>query len=267
MMCIKYDKGNKQIDYQYIARDIKSGRLVVGYIVVERLWYQEPHYFIYYNDYKPGGFCGGCIDLGIKKVEVDPSTITQYNQLTSIKYNQENYHDDTKIEQIQFPYKNSIIIYPNSDWQVFADGTNGLIYRKEDILEVENKLGKFGHCKYRKQKLNTEKKNFETFTSSIIARQREERRKDLYNAVLEFWNNHKSLYSEIYIMRDQYDFETIEQTENGKFTSSMLSDEYDDIKDLLMDFVTYIDPNEVGGFNYGGKRKSRLVNDGTNLPF
>lgn len=85
---VLFDKDNKQLDYQYIAKD-KNGESHVGWIVIEQPWYcpkESWTYWLYSNKYGPGGFCSGAVDLGFERVAIEPSTIQPFNQINEIKY-------------------------------------------------------------------------------------------------------------------------------------------------------------------------------------
>lgn len=89
---ITFDKENKQDNYRFIARDM-SGKLVIGWIVVEKPWYSPESawtYWMYFNEYGGCGICGGASDLGLKRTQVNPETIKPYNQIEKIKYDLEN---------------------------------------------------------------------------------------------------------------------------------------------------------------------------------
>lgn len=83
-----FDKNNNQIEYMHMARSIETKKLVTGYIVIEKPWYEpESHwkYYILSNSYGEGGFSGGATNLGFKKTLVDKDTIEIYNQVAIIK--------------------------------------------------------------------------------------------------------------------------------------------------------------------------------------
>lgn len=88
---IIFDKNNKQQNYQSIARNM-DGKLVIGWIVVEQPWYSPETnwtYWMYSNEYSPGGLCGGATDLGLTRCIVDKNTIKPFTQIEQIKYNLE----------------------------------------------------------------------------------------------------------------------------------------------------------------------------------
>ena len=83
------DKTNSAKDYKYIATEIDTDKEVIGNVVVERPWYTSQDkwtYWMYTNAYGNGGFCGGAIDLGLRRVAVYPETIRPYTQIETIKY-------------------------------------------------------------------------------------------------------------------------------------------------------------------------------------
>ena len=84
-----FDKKNRQKNYQWIARDLVNNKLIIGYIVVEQPWYSSRSnwtFWMYSNDYAAGGFCGGAIDIGLKRCIVKEETIKPFTQTEEIKY-------------------------------------------------------------------------------------------------------------------------------------------------------------------------------------
>lgn len=195
---IVYDKENKQIDYQYMAREKTSGKLVIGNLVVEKPWYQSKHYFIYFNKYKSGDFCGGVVDLGLDRVEIDPNTIVPFTQLAKIKWNQEN-GIETKVDQIKNSWNGYKIIGVSDKFERTRCGME--IYDMVKITAVEKVLGKFGDNRFSDSYEHkfSQKENFKAFGCRLIDEQKKRRRKELIQALLEFWNEYGRKYCSIVI--------------------------------------------------------------------
>lgn len=89
---LKYDKNNSQEDYTYMAKSCETGEYIVGCIAIDKPWYSNPKDWTYYiirNEYGfSGGFCGGSLNLGLKKYAVIKSTIEPFTQTANIKLNQ-----------------------------------------------------------------------------------------------------------------------------------------------------------------------------------
>lgn len=76
-----YDKDNKPIEYQYIAKGKEDEEEYVGYLVIEKPYYSFEDQWIYwlytnisYNE-----------DNHLERTEVDPSTLRLYTQTEEIK--------------------------------------------------------------------------------------------------------------------------------------------------------------------------------------
>ena len=74
-------------DYSCWAKD-KNGEWHNGYIVVEQPWYSSAYTWtcwLYFNDYCGGGICGGAVDLGLDRIEIDPTIILSNSLNNRIK--------------------------------------------------------------------------------------------------------------------------------------------------------------------------------------
>ena len=86
---MKFDRSNKQVDYMCIAKSVETGKIIEGYVVIDKPWYSPKEAWTYYlmnNSYRSGGFCGGSTDTGLIKTQVDKNTIvpcTQVNRILS----------------------------------------------------------------------------------------------------------------------------------------------------------------------------------------
>lgn len=90
---LTFDPENRQDDYQVIAKRLDNGKMIIGWIVIEQQWYapqSQWKYYVFYNKYGSGGFCGGATDLGLEKVLVDPTTIRPFTCIEKIKYDLSN---------------------------------------------------------------------------------------------------------------------------------------------------------------------------------
>lgn len=113
---IEFDKNNPQDDYQYMAKDIVTGKYEVGYIVIDKPWYSNPRDWTYYivkNKYGSGGFCGSATDLGLEKIVVDPTSVEPYTQIAQIKYNQSIGMDSVLVKDFLGDYEDeeNIVVF------------------------------------------------------------------------------------------------------------------------------------------------------------
>lgn len=248
MLCYRYDKNNLQKDYSYMARNKLTRELVCGYVVIEKPWYEPESnwkYFIFYNSYRPGGFCGGAINEGIKTVEVDPKTIVPYTQVAEIIGDLETNDDAVKVEGLDMPGMLTMAIINSVD-DMYK------IYNRSDIDYV---VGRLGEPPKKKEPFDIQNRNFKEYIGGIAEKQMVVKRNDLLAALTNFWNEWKSTYCKI-IVGTGYpdDYEYIEE-DNGKFTSSMLEKEYDSFDDIVSDFCKAINPDDVAGFDYAKARE------------
>lgn len=103
---LEYDKDNKHIEYKYMAKCKERNDWHIGWIVIEKPWYSPQDqwkYHIVHNDYKPGGFCGGAIDLGLKTIEVRGDSIKEFNQVNQVKLEMEDGTLNVKLDN--YPIK------------------------------------------------------------------------------------------------------------------------------------------------------------------
>lgn len=207
---VKYDKKNTQKPFTYMARKVRSNEVVVGYVVVEKPWHSPESawkYFIEYNAYKLGDFCGGCTDLGLKRVEIQRDTIVPFNQLAEIKLNQE-YGYDTKLEGNDLPgFCTEIMIkayseIPQKLWKEWSATID---------IETLSKYNRYGTT------ANSQKCHF---TKDIIVENMEKERNELFAAISNFWEENKEEYKSIIVglSGGKYDYEIIgEAYENVGF--------------------------------------------------
>lgn len=251
---IKYDKKNTQKPFTYMARKVGSNEAVIGYVVIEKPWYSPEsmwRYFIEYNDYKSGGFCGGCIDLGLKRVEVQKDTIIPFNQLAEIKLSQEN-GLDVRLKGNDLPgFRKEILIRATDE--IPADLWDNW-FETIDI-ETQVKYNQYGATANR-QKMPLMRDVIE----DIIAENEAREKNRLFASISNFWNESKKEYQSIIIIlsEDGYDYETIEDTGNGNFTHSLTDEYFATFDECCTDFVKEVDPKDVGAFNYGNARKVKL---------
>lgn len=247
MVGYSYDKENKQRDYTYMAREKRSRDLVCGYIAIHKPWYEPESnwtYYMFYDSYRPGGFCGGAINEGLKKVEIDPNTIVPYTQVAEIISVLQS-GDTVHIEGKDLPEMMTTAMITSVDD----------MYRYYNRKDIDYVVERFGEPAKEKEFVNVRKTgHFQDFVDGIIEKQKTQKRSELLAAITDFWNAWKSTYSEVIIgTGGEYDYEYIEE-ENGKFTSSLLDGEYDSFDEIVKDFCKVVDPDDVAGFNYGKRR-------------
>lgn len=249
---IKYDKKNAQKPFTYMARKVGSNEAVIGCVVIEKPWCSPESmwkYFIEYNDYRSGGFCGGCIDLGLKRVEIQKDTIIPFNQLAEIKLNQENGFD-TKLEGDDLPgSRTEIVIKANSripeDLWKWWFATAGI-----ETLAKYNRYGATANC----QEVPFERDTIK----DIIAENMAKERNKLFAAISNFWEENKEEYKSIIVglSGGEYDYEVIEEVDgNVGFTHSLSAEYFATFEECCLDFVKEVNPDDVAGFNTCTVRK------------
>ena len=84
---LKFDKTNRQTDHEVIAED-EHGKDHIGYIVIEKPWYEPESnwiYWLYENDSVPNGFCGGATRF-LKRTKIKKDSIRPATQINLIKH-------------------------------------------------------------------------------------------------------------------------------------------------------------------------------------
>lgn len=85
---ITFDPENKAEPFTYMAEKLDGNEYVVGNVVVEKPWCNQPQnhkYYIVTNEYNDSNFCGGRELTGFNMTAVNPDTIEPFTQIAKIK--------------------------------------------------------------------------------------------------------------------------------------------------------------------------------------
>lgn len=240
---LRYDPLNLQEPYTYMARIIGSNEIAVGNIVIGKPAYSPKEYwkyFIEYNEYKGYGAGNRFVDLGLKRVEINPDTIIPFNQIAQIKMSQEEGYD---------------VILEGKNLPGLRD--NLLIAYNEEIPKnLYLTAGRSDWKKYDKYGAHSGERVKRDVVKDIIENKKIEKRKELLEAITKFWNEYKGKYRTIMVALEESDYEIIEECDDGSFTHSLTSIHFDNMGSCITNFVKCVNPNDVGAFDYGNCRKT-----------
>lgn len=247
-----FDSTNAQEPFTYMARIIGTNEIAVGYVVVVKAAYCPKNtwkYYIEYNDYRSYGCGVESAYLGLKRVAIDPDTIVPYNQLARIKVDQEHGYD-ILLEGNDLPgLRTSLKIAHN---EKIPEGLYAPISE-----EYAARYEKYGAC--------SEVTPEQNVIEDVIENSKILERVKLLEVIKKFWDEHKKDYKTVFVLVGvgycKEDCETIEERVPGIFTHSLTSMYFEDMDACIEDFVKCVDPEDVGAFDCGTRRKEQDVSN------